>query len=136
MRSFGDRRLARVPGRAGVLAPPALGAGDGVEQLLPAQVLDVAGAEDGVLGDVLHVHVGRRVERAEGPGAPRGGHVDGGQEDVEVLRIGEEDEEARDEGDVQDQEAPSRYRVRSRGSTELNSLADSPCEAKAHQLWS
>ena len=96
--------LAGVPRRAHRLAPPALGAGEGVEQLLPGQVLDVAGAEHGVLGDVLHVHVGRVVERAQGPGPARGRHVDGGQGDVEVLGVGEEDEEADDDGDVEDEE--------------------------------
>ena len=40
-------------------------------------------------------HVGRGGQGAEGPGTPGGGHVDGGQEDVQVLRVGDEDQEAR-----------------------------------------
>ena len=34
-------------------------------------------------------------ERPERPGPAGGGHVDRGQEDVEVLRVGDEDQEAR-----------------------------------------
>ena len=95
MRSLGDSGLLGVPGRAGRLAPPALGAGGEVQHLLPGELLDVADPEDGVLGHVLHVHVRGLVERPQGPGPPREGHVDGGQEDVQVLGVGDEDQEAR-----------------------------------------
>ena len=40
--SFGESGLSGGPGRALVLAAAALGAGDEVEQLLPAEVLDLA----------------------------------------------------------------------------------------------
>ena len=117
------QRLARVPRRAGVLAAAALGAAVEVEQLLPGQVLDVAGAEHGVLGDVLHVHVGRVVERAQRPGPARGEHVDGGDEDVEVLRVGDEDQEAGDHGDVQDDERRGQHGVHA-GAERVEDLAD------------
>ena len=92
MRSLGDRGLPVFQAGHTVWQRPHSVQRQGVEELLPAQVLDVAGTEDGVLGDVLHVHVGRVVERAQGPGPARGGHVDGGQGDVEVLRVGQEDQ--------------------------------------------
>ena len=76
MSSFGLTRLARVPRRALRLAPAALGAGGEVEHLLPGELADVADAEDGVLGHVLHVHVRGLVEPAERARAPRGCHVD------------------------------------------------------------
>ena len=99
---LGGEGLAGVPGRALGLAPAALGAGGHVEELLPREVLDAAGAEDHLVlvADVLHGHVRRGGQGAQGPGAPGGGHVDGGQEDVEVLRVGHEDQEAGDDGDV------------------------------------
>ena len=97
------QRLAGVPGRALRLAPPALGAGGHVEELLPREVLDAAGAEDHlvVVADVLHGHVGGGGQGAQGPGPPGRGHVDRGQEDVQVLRVGDEDQEAHDDGDVE-----------------------------------
>src|SRR2546425_1168089 len=93
------QRLIGGPGRAGVLAAAALGTGQGVEQLLPAEILDVARAEDRVLVDVLHV--GRAVERAEGTWASRRGDVDWRQHDMQVLRVGEEHQEPGDDGDVE-----------------------------------
>ena len=100
------QRLAGVPRRALGLAAPALGAGGHVEQLLPGEVLHAAGTEDGLVlvADVLHGHVRGGGEGAQGPGAPGGGDVDRGQEDVEVLRVGHEDQEAHDDGDVDQQE--------------------------------
>ena len=62
-------RLARRPRGTDALAAPALGAGREVEHLLPGEVLDLAGAEDRVLGDVLHVHVGGLVKTAERTGS-------------------------------------------------------------------
>ena len=47
---------------------------------------------------------GRLVQGAQGPGAAGEGHVDGGQEDVEVLGVGDEDDEADDDGDVEEEE--------------------------------
>ena len=44
---------------------------------------------------------GVEAERAQGPWPAGGGHVDRGQEDVEVLRVGDEHQEAHDDGDVQ-----------------------------------
>ena len=108
---LGRERLVRGPGGAGRLAAPALGTGGEVEHLLPGEVADLADAEHGVLVDVLHVHVGRAVEGAEGPGAPREGDVDRREEDVQVLGVRDEDDEARDDGDVEEQEDGHQHRV-------------------------
>jgi hypothetical protein len=89
---LGGERLAGGPRRALVLAPAALRAGGDVEQLLPGQVLDGAGAEPRVVRQVLQrgdVEVavadpdGR--ERPEGRGArrrPAGVDVQHGQKPV------------------------------------------------------
>ena len=56
-------RLAGVPGRAGLLAAAALGAGEAVEQVLPAEVLERAQAERRVLG--LEVELRQLAARRE-----------------------------------------------------------------------
>src|SRR6202044_3190806 len=68
----------------------------------------------GVPVDVLHVHVGRLVQRTQGPGPPGEGHVDGSHEDVEVLGVRDEDHEAGDDGDVQDHEGGLDHAVHAR----------------------
>ena len=121
MRSFGRQRLVGVPRRAGRLAAPAFGAGGEVEHLLPGEVPDLAHTEHGVLVDVLHVHVGGLVQAAQSAGPAGEGHVDRRHEDVEVLRVGHEDDEARDDGDVEDEEHGGQDGVRARpqGSEQL-----------------
>ena len=65
------------------------------------------GAEDRVLASTFSMSMSGVVfEPAEGARATRGQHVDRRQEDVEVLRVGDEDEEAGDDGDVEQQERP------------------------------
>ena len=102
------QRLAGVPGRALVLAAAALGAGQRLQQLLLVEVLDLAGAEDGVL--VLHqrLEVGRRAERAERLGLALQRGVDRRGEDVHVLAVEHEDQEAHDDRDLRDDERSSR----------------------------
>jgi hypothetical protein len=131
MSSFGRERLVRRPGGAGRLAASALGTGGEVEHLLPGEVADLAHTEHGVLVDVLHVHVGRAVEAAEGPGATREGDVDRRKEDVQVLGVRDEDDEARDDGDVEEQEDGHQHRV-GPGTQRGRSLA-TVWEAKAPQ---
>ena len=46
----------------------------------------------------------------EGPGPAGEGHVDGRHEDVQVLGVRDEDDEARDDGDVEDQEDGDQHR--------------------------
>ena len=82
--------------------------------------------------DVLHRQVRGRGERAEGPGAPGGGDVDRRQEDVEVLRVGDEDEEAGDDRDV-GEEGHRLDDAVDPGAERLRAALASPCEAKAHQ---
>ena len=67
---LGREGFAGVPGRALGLAPAALGAGGHVEELLPREVLDAAGAEHHlvVLAHVLHRHVRGGGQGPEGPG--------------------------------------------------------------------
>ena len=57
---------------------------------------------------------GVEYKGAEGPGAAGEGHVDGRQEDVQVLGVGDEDDEARDDGDVEDEEDGDQHRVDAR----------------------
>ena len=97
---FGTERLAGRPGRTDALASAALGARRQIQHLLPSEVLDLARAKDRVLTHLFHVHVGRLVESAQGPGSTRDTHVDRGQEDVQVFRIGDEHEKAGDDRDV------------------------------------
>src|SRR4029450_10464961 len=71
---LGRQRFAGVPGRALVLAAAALGAGGQVQQLLEVQVLDLAGAEDVLLGHLLGVDPGGG-QRPQGLGAAGEGDV-------------------------------------------------------------
>ena len=131
---LGRQRLARVPGRALGLAPAALGAGGHVQELLPGEVLDPARTEDDLVlvADVLHRHVRGRGQGAQRPGAPGGGHVDGGEEDVEVLGVGHEDQEAHDDGDVDQQQHRLQDAV-DPGPERAQRPWPRPWEAKAHQ---
>ena len=76
---LGVERLARGPGRTGILAAAALGAGEAVEQVLPGQVLDGLDAE--ARGLRLEVH--RRQLRPAAPAC--GTRVEERGRDVEVL---------------------------------------------------
>ena len=98
------QRLVGRPGRALVLAAPALGAADQVQPLLPGQVGDLAGAEDGLLGHLLRVEVRGGAERAQRLGPPGEEHVGLRHEDVHVLGVQHEHEEAPDDGDLQQDE--------------------------------
>ncbi len=96
--------LAGRPRRADRLTASALGAGGEVQHLLPGEVLHLARAEDRVLGDVVHVHVRRLVQSTQGSWSTRHADVDGGEEDVQVLGVRDEDEESGDHRDVEQQE--------------------------------
>src|SRR5919106_4700789 len=101
---LGRERLAGVPGRALVLAAAALGAGGQVEQLLEVEVLDLAGDEDVLLGHLLGIDPGGG-HRAHGLGAAGEGDVERGGEDVQVLGVDDQDQEAEDDREVGEQEA-------------------------------
>ena len=101
---LGRERLARVPGRALVLAAAALGAGGHVQQLLEVQVLDLAGAEDVLLGHLLGVDPGGG-QRPQGLGAAGEGDVERGGEDVQVLGVHDQHQEAEHDRQVGQQEA-------------------------------
>ena len=75
-----------------------------LQQLLLVEVLDLADADDGVL--VLHqrLEVGRRTERAERLGLTLHRRVERRGEDVHVLAVEHEDQEAHDDGDLRDDE--------------------------------
>jgi len=94
MKCFGLSRLARVPGRTGLLAAAALGAGEPVEQVVPAEVGEGPNAERRVL--LLEVH---RRQLAAGSELPEV-DVEEARRDVEVLAPREVDEERRDEPDM------------------------------------
>ena len=89
---LGRQRLLGVPGGALRLAAAALGAGGEVQQALPGEVLDLAGAERGVLVevlDVLEVHRGatdrdrlQRAQRRAAVGVPLEVDVEEGEEPV------------------------------------------------------
>ena len=66
MQFLGIERLAGVVGRAGLLAATALGAGEAVEQVLPAEVLERLEPERRVL--VLEVELGQLAARARACG--------------------------------------------------------------------
>ena len=93
--------LAGGPGGADVLAAPALGAGEGVERLLPGEVGHRAGAE----AHLLLGHV--EAERLEAPARTRAREVDveRSRRDMEMLRVGEIGEEADDDQHVRPHEA-------------------------------
>ena len=99
---LGRQHLPGRPGGADVLAAAALRAREGVHHLLPRHVGHRAGAEAHVrLGDVLVE--AERLEPTARPGAAEE-DVDRGREDVQVLRIGQVDEEAEDDRDVRPHE--------------------------------
>ena len=94
---LGRQHLAGGERRARILAAAALGAGEGVEHLLPGQLGRVAGAEaDVLLGDVGIVEA-QRLEPPAGPGAPVP-DVEGGADDVQMLgarQVGQEEQDRR-----------------------------------------
>ncbi len=94
------QRLAGVPGRAGLLAAAAFGAGEAVEQVLPAEVLERLETERRVLGlEVELRQLAARRELAEED-------VREGRRDVEVLAEGQVAEERSDESHVRPPEQP------------------------------
>ena len=106
--------LAGRPGGADVLAAPALGAGEGVERLLPGEVRHRAGAE----AHLLLGHV--EAERLEPPARACAREVDVERRrgDVEVLRVREVGEEADDDQHVRpDEDALEHLRARRRRRT-------------------
>ena len=88
--------LARRVGRADVLTAPALRARHRVEDPFPRHVGDGAGAETKVL---VRAFEAERLEPASGSGL-REEHVGAGGRDVQVLRVGEVDEEGQDDQHV------------------------------------
>ena len=116
---FGRQWLAGRPGRALRLAPPALGAGAHVEEAFPGEVLDLAAAEDvGVrvgLLEVEHLAVApHRLQRAEAVRAAGVEHVHRGQDDVQVLGVGDEHQEAKDDGELGEDEHRLQHAVHAR----------------------
>src|SRR5680860_910054 len=96
------QRLAGVPGRALRLAAAALRAGVHVQHALEAEVLQRPDAQDVVLRHGLHVDdVG--LELAQGLGQPAERHARHDREDVQVLGVQREHDEARQHGDVRNQ---------------------------------
>ena len=107
---LGRERLLGVPGRALRLAAAALGAGREVEHALPAEVLDRADAELGVLVEVVDVVEGdrlavghQRLGRAERRGLAREQDVERRHEDVQVLGVQHVDQEDQHDADVEQQ---------------------------------
>ncbi len=104
---LGVERLAGVVGRAGLLAAAAFGAGEAVEQVLPAEVLERLEPERRVL--VLEVELRQLAARRELAEED----VREGRRDVEVLAERQVAQERRDQRDVappQDREARPRGR--------------------------
>ena len=95
---LGRQRLARGPRRALGLAPPALGAGGHVQQALPGEVLDLpqpehVGVRVGLL-EVQHLPVAaHRLQPAQRVRAAGEQHVERRGDDVQVLGVGQEDQE-------------------------------------------
>ena len=87
-------RLAGQVGRAGVGAPPALGAGEPVEEVLPAEVLERPQAERGVLR--LEVHRRQLPSRGELAEVD----IEEGRRDVEMLAPGQVAHEGGHDHDV------------------------------------
>jgi hypothetical protein len=90
-----------------VLAAPALGAGREVEHALPGEVLDLASAEGCVLVELVDVlEVDRlagchhRQQRTESVRLALGQHVDRRHEDVQVLGVDDQHQEAEDDPDL------------------------------------
>jgi hypothetical protein len=91
--------LAGGEGRTDVLAAPALGARQGVDDLFPGHVGDGGRAEPQVLlGRALFLQ-GQRLQAAARPG-PTEEHVDRCGQDVEVLGVGQVGQEGEDDEDV------------------------------------
>ena len=106
---LGRQRLVGRPGRALRLAAAALGAGAQVEQALPGHVLDLADAEHvGVRVGLLEVEDlavrPHRLERAEGVRAAGEHDVQRGQDDVQVLGVGDDDQERQDHAELREEE--------------------------------
>ena len=111
MNVFGIERLARVVGRTRLLATTAFGAGESVEQVLPAEVLERLEPERRVL--VLDVELGQLTARGELPVVD----VDEARVDVEVLVRRDEQQERGEDDDVappQDDEPGLEHRSRQR----------------------
>ncbi len=89
------KRLAGVPGRTHALTTAALRARHAVEQLLPREIRHLRGTKGVVFGHVLDVDV-HRLERAL-RSLGREQHVDAGCHDVQVLGVGDVDEEPEDD---------------------------------------
>ncbi len=88
--------LAGIESWTHILAPAAFGAGHRVDHLLPGEV----GGRGGPVPDLI---VGRfEIDRLQAPAFPGAAKedVDRGQEDVQVLRVGEVNEEAQDDQHV------------------------------------
>ena len=127
---LGRERLLGVPRRALRLAAAALGAGREVEHALPAEVLDRADAEGGVLVQVVDVVEGdrlalggERLDRAERDRAPAEEHVERRHEDVQVLGVQHDDEEDQHHADVEQQPDALEHLERSRAARR-SSVAD------------
>ena len=106
---LGRQRLAGRPGRALRLAAAALGAGAQVEQALPAEVLDLAEAEHvGVrvgLLEVEHLAVAAHgLERPEGVGTAGEHDVERREADVQVLGVGDDDQEGQHDAELEQDE--------------------------------
>ena len=86
------------------LAAPALGAGGEVEVGLPGEVLDLAAAENGVLGRIFEVDrlaAGfHRQQWAQTVGQSFEGDIDRGQEDVQVLGVQHDQQEDQRHSDM------------------------------------
>ena len=91
---LGVERLAGVPGRAGLLAAAAFGAGEPVEEVLPAEILERLEAERRRL--VFEVHLRQLAARSELAQED----VREACRDVEVLAEGQVAEERGDQRDV------------------------------------
>ena len=98
---LGVERLAGVVGRAGLLAAPAFRAGEPVEEILPAEVLEGLEPEGRVLGLEVHLRqlaAGRQLAEED---------VREGRGDVQVLaerQVAQERRHQRDVGPPQDRE--------------------------------
>ena len=103
---LGRQRLAGVPRRALGLAAPALGAGGEVEHALPGEVLDLAAAEDVSSSSRRVLEVDRLAAGVIGSSGPSafGSRLDSDverrQEDVQVLGVDDEDQEAEHDADL------------------------------------
>ena len=110
MRSFGDKRLARIPCGASALAAAALRACVEVEQLLACQVAELLGSERLLAGlQLLHVDA-EWLQRAARAGA-REPDVDRARDDVQVLRVRQVDQEPQDQQQVRPEEEPREERL-------------------------